>query len=263
MTPDPLGMSFADPSDPQSLNLYEYVMNNPLIFSDPDGLDCVYTNNQSWNSVDVTIVRGDCINKGGKNDNGVFVDGTVDASSLHYNVDRSSGASSLGYNFANDDDPSKAGAGVTSLASLAPLNTDGQLAPSIQNQFIPQLATTSVAFNRALPVPCGVGTNFGANIGPARIGWDINTSKGLRFSANLRAAQVGPLAANLGLRGRSASLNIPDTPFALTAGLSQDRATSLGMSVGMGPDGNTRGFGSARAGAYVLTGNFQDGCRAW
>jgi hypothetical protein len=132
----------------------------------------------------------------------------------------STGASSLGYNFTNSDDDSKSGAGVTSLANLAPLNTDGQLAPSIQNQFIPQLAATSIAYNRALPVPCGVGTNFGANIGPARFGWDASTSKGLRFSANLRAGQIGPLAANITAKGssvsRSASLNIPDTPFALS-----------------------------------------------
>jgi hypothetical protein len=260
-------MAFADPGDPQSLNRYAYVLNNPLIFSDPDGLDCVYTSNQSSSGVDVRIVRGDCENKGGKDDSGVFVDGTVDASSLHYYVDKSSGASSLGYNFTNEDDSSKAGAGVIDMGKVTPPDTDGQIAPSIQNQFIPQLATTSIAFNRALPVPCGVGTNLGANIGPARIGWDANTSKGLRFSANLRAGQVGPLAGNISAKGssvsRSASLNISDTPFALSAGLSGSKATSLGMTFGFGPDGQTRGFGSARAGAYVLTGNFQDGCRAW
>ena len=39
MTPDPSGLSFADASNPQSLNLYAYVQNNPLAFVDPDGLD--------------------------------------------------------------------------------------------------------------------------------------------------------------------------------------------------------------------------------
>ena len=259
LSPDPLGMAFADPADPQSLNHYAYVMNNPLIFSDPDGLDCMYTSNQNWNSITVTIHRGNDKYKKG----GTFVDGTIDAKSLHYYVDQGSGDSSLGYNASKENDPKYAAAGVMSLGKVNPPDTDGQLAPSIKNQFSPQLATTSFNFNRALPVPCGVGTNFGANFGPARLGWDVNTSKGLRFSANLRAAQVGPLGANLSLSGRSASLNISDTPFALTAGLSGNRVTSLGMSVGMGPDGITTGFSSARAGAYVLTGNFQDGCRAW
>src|SRR5207247_1916717 len=44
LSPDPLGMGAADPSDPQSWNLYAYVLNNPLIAVDPDGLDCVYLN---------------------------------------------------------------------------------------------------------------------------------------------------------------------------------------------------------------------------
>ena len=38
LSPDPSGLYYADPGDPQSLNLYEYVMNNPLTMIDPDGL---------------------------------------------------------------------------------------------------------------------------------------------------------------------------------------------------------------------------------
>ena len=41
-SPDPSGLSFANMADPQSLNLYAYVQNNPLVFVDPTGLskDC-------------------------------------------------------------------------------------------------------------------------------------------------------------------------------------------------------------------------------
>lgn len=53
LTPDPSGLSYADPSDPQSLNLYSYVRNNPLVFVDPTGLalqlDC-YTDPSTDNT---------------------------------------------------------------------------------------------------------------------------------------------------------------------------------------------------------------------
>jgi len=37
MTPDPAGMLAADPSNPQSWNMYSYVLNNPLSLVDPTG----------------------------------------------------------------------------------------------------------------------------------------------------------------------------------------------------------------------------------
>ncbi|MGH9687972.1 MAG: RHS repeat domain-containing protein [Candidatus Acidiferrales bacterium] len=39
MSPDPSGLSFADPTDPQTLNLYSYVRNSPLMYTDPTGRD--------------------------------------------------------------------------------------------------------------------------------------------------------------------------------------------------------------------------------
>jgi RHS repeat-associated protein len=37
-TPDPSGLDFADQANPQSLNLYGYAQNNPLVLIDPSGL---------------------------------------------------------------------------------------------------------------------------------------------------------------------------------------------------------------------------------
>ncbi|HXM23922.1 MAG TPA: RHS repeat-associated core domain-containing protein, partial [Terriglobales bacterium] len=45
LSPDPAGLAAADPSNPQTWNLYAYVMNNPLSLVDPSGLEGV---NQQW-----------------------------------------------------------------------------------------------------------------------------------------------------------------------------------------------------------------------
>ena len=42
MSPDPIGIWVADKTNPQSWNLYSYVMNNPLKFTDPSGEECVW-----------------------------------------------------------------------------------------------------------------------------------------------------------------------------------------------------------------------------
>src|SRR5208283_5153825 len=42
LSPDPSQLYFDNPAYPQSLNLYSYGRNNPLINTDPTGLDCVY-----------------------------------------------------------------------------------------------------------------------------------------------------------------------------------------------------------------------------
>jgi RHS repeat-associated protein len=76
MSPDPSGAAFSEPSNPQSWNMYSYVQNNPLSAADPDGLDCVYINNdtggyEGFNS-------GDCDNSTTANANsGYYFNGTV------------------------------------------------------------------------------------------------------------------------------------------------------------------------------------------
>lgn len=45
LSPDPSQLYYADPTNPQSLDLYSYVYNNPLVNMDPSGMDaCAYDN---------------------------------------------------------------------------------------------------------------------------------------------------------------------------------------------------------------------------
>lgn len=76
MSPDPSGMAFTSLSNPQSFNMYSYVQNNPLNAVDPDGLDCVYIDNDSGQMTGFN--RGDCDNStDAKANSGYYFDGTV------------------------------------------------------------------------------------------------------------------------------------------------------------------------------------------
>jgi RHS repeat-associated protein len=66
-SPDPGWMLAADPSNPQTWNMYAYALNNPLTNIDPDGLDCVYFNDagNGVESVDRNSNSGECGSNGG------------------------------------------------------------------------------------------------------------------------------------------------------------------------------------------------------
>jgi hypothetical protein len=51
MSLDPSGLYYADPSNPQSFNLYSYVQNNPLRNTDPTGEEYVWDDG-SFDSAD-------------------------------------------------------------------------------------------------------------------------------------------------------------------------------------------------------------------
>jgi len=83
LSPDPLGPWVADPSNPQTWNMYSYGLNNPLTNIDPNGLDCVYFNatGDAAESIDQNSNSGECGANGGD-----WVNGTTSFGQIQYSA---------------------------------------------------------------------------------------------------------------------------------------------------------------------------------
>jgi RHS repeat-associated protein len=124
--------SAQSPLDPQSWNLYSYVENKPLNHVDPDGHDCVYTSNQTSQSVTVTVEQGACSDVA----NGTYISGTIDVNSLKYNGQ----TGDLSYSF-QDSSGENGGVGVIALNAPPP---PGQLS-SDQAQILSRAGAMGMA----------------------------------------------------------------------------------------------------------------------
>jgi hypothetical protein len=98
MTPDPANAG-ASLDTPQSWNAYSYVLNNPLNYIDPSGMDCIHINNDTGKYEG--FESGDCDNSTEEKANtGYYVDGTVNT--IYTSTGDDQGVVG-GYSGTNDD----------------------------------------------------------------------------------------------------------------------------------------------------------------
>ena len=143
-SPDPSGLYYADPTNPQSLNLYSYALNNPLKFIDPTGLYCDYSDHNDPSSgfdssqFDYSSNSGECSQNGGQFVTDAYTHNGADDANRPQNAvssNTSAGAwdfstfAAYGSMYAAGSLPTSINYGQNDPATLAMINR-----PYVQNQ---------------------------------------------------------------------------------------------------------------------------------
>jgi len=160
---DPVPVPSADFDNPQSLNLYSYVHDNPLTNADPDGHDCVTQTRTSSTTESVSVSSGTCSGKVADGQSQTYVAGTVDPGGISVGAD----GHSLNISYQSYDGQSS---GVTN-ASGAPMPDNPGIAPSWGNN--PQgYATLGAADKLVTTATVAAAVGYGS-VGAAIAGAEI------------------------------------------------------------------------------------------
>jgi len=233
-SPDPSGLVYADPTNPQSLNLYSYVLNNPLKFTDPSGMACVWDDG-SFDSEDdkQTGSSGQCGAAGG-----TWLDKGATAS-LSGGQDWSNKADSYIADAANfmsaTVNPPAQG---TNLLYDQQVATDQRYLAQRQAPSAPTSAQYIQAIQKAIaPIPnvCAFGAAAYLGVGGrGGLGLSADTRNGVQLAGS---TSLVPGGSGVSFGGSSGNVNyaapIPDTPFLAYVGTHNGDPNQI-QSVGVG-----------------------------
>jgi RHS repeat-associated protein len=188
LSPDPSGLVFADQTNPQSFNLYAYVRNNPLSFTDPSGLYCAWEDGTSDDDAkDGGATKKQCNKQGGH---------WTDSNNPCHGMDNC--VATFDWNDPNRDktptytpDP-----WIEGVPGAIPLPiTVVQPLPD------PSLALATAVMSRGIPKACAIG--FTGKIGNARVGASVS---GNGVGGNINGHSAGtetPQAPGVDMRSAS------------------------------------------------------------
>ncbi len=213
ISPDPAGLGSVNPSNPQSWNRYSYVLNNPLINTDPDGLDCVYLNDagDDVESIDHDSDAGECT---GNDNGGYWVPGDVKNSSWVTSIDQNNGAigaysSQNGFLSFTASTNNSYGVDYTSVGVDVP-NTSVPLTDD-------QAATVAIAnaFNNNFPTACTYSLSGRASV--LGLGFGVNsTQNGTSLSFGVTSTLSNSLRITIGMSTKG--LGAPDPGSSIRIG---------------------------------------------
>jgi RHS repeat-associated protein len=240
LSPDPSQLYFADPTNPQSFNLYSYVLNNPLVNVDPDGLDCLY----AQDSGGVRIQTGDCTNAGGKDDDGVYVNGTVNSATQDDQGNVTSYSTDSG-SFLADGTPNNSSVQVTAqdpgVVGALPLEPPQQI-----QEVDPSLQLALGVMNFGIPKLCAAGItasfrkfNAGVSASGNGVGATANGHSSSHYTPQAKGVDM-----------RSASRAFKSIPFGVNLAPSDPSGNSINS---VSADGTVKKVGVT---AYVNIGTY-------
>jgi len=244
LSPDPSGLYYADPANPQSFNLYAYVRNNPLSNIDPSGLYCQWSDG----SVDSSPQDGgatyeECV--GDPNNEGTWIEETT----VTVRPDGNSGCTGM-----CGEDPMQwlTDWGIDQFNALQQLQGESTSSPEAFAQgVIKQIAKNTAGF----PNVCSLSFSARAQVPftPISAGASVDGSGNVSASASWKQAGA-PGGPSISLTGRANSksaavaqqVSIPvlDTGVSATVGINPFGRNSYGLSAGVGKYGSVSGSGT-------------------